>query len=83
MSRRADHPERLATVLQSMNRDLAVELWRPRAHTGEAACAYADFSAEISRVLAAAGIEAAPPRRISEFSTAELLDELRRRHSRG
>ncbi|WP_078293568.1 hypothetical protein [Mycobacterium sp. D16R24] len=82
MRPRAECPEYLAKVLESMNKDLVVELRQPRPYIGDAAHAYVDFTSKVSRVLAAAGIEADPLRRISEFSTAELLEELRRRHSR-
>lgn len=83
MSPRAECPEYLAKVLESMNKDLVVELrQQPRPYIGDAAHAYVDFTSQVSRVLTAAGIEADPRRRISEFSTAELLEELRRRHSR-
>lgn len=69
-------------VLESMNTALAVELRQRGPYTGVAAHAYADFTSKVSRALAAAGLDSDPPRRISEFSTAELLEELRRRHSR-
>lgn len=68
-------------VLESMNRDLAVELRQGNSYAGSAAAAYRNFTSKVSGVLAAAARETTP-RRLSEFSTAELLEELRRRHSR-
>ncbi len=66
--------------LESMKTDLDDELALCGPYTGVAAKAYAEFTSKVSRALAAAGPDADPPRRISEFSTNELLDELRRRH---